>query len=154
KLRRNTLRSWKRSASILQIRSTLGFAATARGYCYYLQGRSEITKAQFDAAQKLIGDCRKDGSLPYDICATDEPSAVIRCLKMLSASRKSPVRPTSWGSSSSRQAPSIRTTIRVLLRHCCQHLCRSTRHVNRECEVVATRELRVNAPVVKEPHVI
>jgi hypothetical protein len=58
--------------TILQIRSTLGFAATARGYCYYLEGHGEITKAQFDAAQKLIGDCRKDGSLSYDICATDE----------------------------------------------------------------------------------
>jgi hypothetical protein len=50
-------------------------AITARGYCYYLQGRNEITKAQFDVAAKLIGDCRKDGSLPYDICATDETCA-------------------------------------------------------------------------------
>jgi hypothetical protein len=62
-------------SKILQIRSTLGFAASARGYCYYLEGRRIITKGEFGSAEKLIGNCRKDGSLPYDIVAPDETRA-------------------------------------------------------------------------------
>jgi hypothetical protein len=58
--------------TIIGIKSTLGFAATARGYSYYLEGRHIITKGEFAAAEKLIGECRKNGALPYNVCATDE----------------------------------------------------------------------------------
>ena len=54
--------------------SNVGFAASARGYAYYLEGRHIITKGEFDRAEKLIGECRKNGALPYDVCATDEIS--------------------------------------------------------------------------------
>jgi hypothetical protein len=50
----------------------LGFSASARGYAYYLEGIGEITKGEFDKAAALITECRKDGSLPYDVCAPDE----------------------------------------------------------------------------------
>jgi hypothetical protein len=57
---------------ILEIRSTLDFAVSARGWCYILEGRHEITKGDFAAAERLINDCRKNGSLPLDICAVDD----------------------------------------------------------------------------------
>ena len=41
----------------------------------------------------------------------EEPSAVMRSRKRLSARRNSPLAPVSWGSSPSRHAPSIRTPI-------------------------------------------
>jgi hypothetical protein len=58
--------------TIIGIKSTLGFAATARGYSYYLEGRHIVTKGEFAAAEKLIGECRKNGALPYNVCAIDE----------------------------------------------------------------------------------
>jgi len=50
----------------------LGFAATARGYCYYLEGRGEITKGEFNKAAELISEWRKEGRLACDIVAADE----------------------------------------------------------------------------------
>jgi hypothetical protein len=59
-------------AVIRELHSSLRFAASARGYAYFLEGLGKITKGEFDTAEKLIGDCRKNGSLPYDIVAADE----------------------------------------------------------------------------------
>jgi len=50
----------------------LGFPATARGYCYYLEGRGEITKGEFNKAAELISEWRKEGRLACDIVAADE----------------------------------------------------------------------------------
>jgi hypothetical protein len=58
-------------ADILQIRSTLDFQVSSRGWCYILEGRGLITKADFDACQTLINDCRKSGDLPLGICSMD-----------------------------------------------------------------------------------
>ena len=55
---------------ILQIRSTMDFAVGSRGWCYILE-RHGLRKGDFDAAQKLITECRKSGALPLDICAED-----------------------------------------------------------------------------------
>jgi hypothetical protein len=55
---------------ILQIRSTMDFAVGSRGWCYILE-RHGLRKGDFDAAQKLITECRKSGDLPLDICAED-----------------------------------------------------------------------------------
>ncbi len=52
-----------------------GFKVSARGWAYILEGKGEITKGDFKAAEKLINDCRKDGTLPVDICLDDEGRA-------------------------------------------------------------------------------
>jgi hypothetical protein len=55
---------------ILKIRSTMDFAVGSRGWCYILE-RHGLRKGDFDAAEKLINDCRKSGELPLNICAED-----------------------------------------------------------------------------------
>ena len=50
----------------------MDFKIGARDWCYVLENAGSLTKGQFDAAEKLIGDCRKDGHLPLDICAIDK----------------------------------------------------------------------------------
>ena len=66
-------------ARILQIRSTMDFEVGSRGWCYILEQHG-LRKGDFDAAQKLITDCRKSGDLPLDICAEDESRTTI-CLE-------------------------------------------------------------------------
>ena len=63
-------------AAILQIASTLDFKVSARGWCYILEEHG-LGKGDFDAGEKLINDCRKDGNLPIDICAVDETRKAI-----------------------------------------------------------------------------
>jgi hypothetical protein len=55
-----------------ELKSTLDFRMSARGWCYYLEGKGVITKGEFDSAQRIINDCRKSGMLPINICAIDE----------------------------------------------------------------------------------
>jgi hypothetical protein len=57
--------------TILKINSTLDFRVSSRGWAYILEGKGIITKGDFDAAQRLINDCRKSGDLPLDICSVD-----------------------------------------------------------------------------------
>jgi hypothetical protein len=57
-------------ALIRQIQSTMDFAVGSRGWCYILE-RHGLRKGDFDAAQRLINDCRRSGELPLDICAED-----------------------------------------------------------------------------------
>ena len=57
--------------AILQIGSTLDFKVSSRGWCYILEEHG-LGKGNFDAAQRLINDCRKSGDLPLDICAVDQ----------------------------------------------------------------------------------
>ena len=47
------------------------FDVSSRGWCYLLEEHG-LLKGDFDSAQKLINDCRKDGHLPVDICCEDE----------------------------------------------------------------------------------
>lgn len=58
-------------ARVLEINSTLDFRISSRGWCYILEEHG-LLKGEFDAAQRLINDCRKSGLLPCDICAEDE----------------------------------------------------------------------------------
>jgi hypothetical protein len=58
--------------AILQIRSTLDFDVSSRGWAYIFENRGVITKDELDACQDLINECRKNGMLPLDICAADE----------------------------------------------------------------------------------
>ena len=61
---------------ILKIRSTMDFDIGGRGWCYILE-RHGLRKGDFDAAQRLINDCRKSGGLPLDICQEDASRATI-----------------------------------------------------------------------------
>ena len=63
-------------ALILQIRSTMDFTVGSRGWCYILE-RHGLRKGDFDAAQRLINDCRKSGDLPLEICDEDASRATI-----------------------------------------------------------------------------
>ena len=47
------------------------FKVSTRGWCYILEGKKEITKGEFKAAETLINNCRKNGLLPIDFCAED-----------------------------------------------------------------------------------
>jgi hypothetical protein len=60
--------------AIREIASTLEFAISSRGWCYILEEHG-LAKGDFDAAQRLINDCRKSGALPVDICAADDRRA-------------------------------------------------------------------------------
>ena len=55
---------------IQEIRSSLDFDVSSRGWCYVLEEHG-LTKGDFDVAQKLINACRKNGKLPLDICCED-----------------------------------------------------------------------------------
>jgi len=59
-------------ALIVRIKSSLDFEVSNRGWCYILENRGIITKAEFSDAQKRIDEFRKDGRLPVDICIEDE----------------------------------------------------------------------------------
>jgi hypothetical protein len=59
-------------ATFRQIKSTLDFDVSSRGWCYLLEGHAGLLKGDFDPAQKLINECRKSGMLPLAICAEDE----------------------------------------------------------------------------------
>jgi hypothetical protein len=61
---------------ILQINSTMDFDVGSRGWCYILE-QHDLNKGDFDAAEKLISDCRKTGNLPLDICAEDDSRATV-----------------------------------------------------------------------------
>ena len=60
---------------IVEIKSTLDFAPSARGWCYMLEELAGLTKDGFDAAGAVIVECRKRGFLPLDITATDTSRA-------------------------------------------------------------------------------
>lgn len=55
---------------IQELKSTLDFSVSSRGWCYVLEEYG-LNKGDFDRAQRLINDCRKNGMLPLDVCAED-----------------------------------------------------------------------------------
>ena len=58
-----------------QIESTVDFKLSARGMCYMLEEHG-LLKGDFDVCQRLINDCRKDGSLPIHFTADDQSRGV------------------------------------------------------------------------------
>ena len=56
---------------IIEIRSTLDFTPSVRGWCYLLEELAGLTKDRFREVEQLITNCRKDGLLPLDITAKD-----------------------------------------------------------------------------------
>jgi hypothetical protein len=67
--------------AILEINSGLDFRVSSRGWCYILEEHG-LVKGDFDAAQRLINECRKSGRLPLDICSEDEGRAAANLEKV------------------------------------------------------------------------
>ena len=67
--------------AIIQIDLSLDFKVGSRGWCYLLEEYG-LDKGDFNAAQKLIADCRKSGELPLDICAEDGARGFINLEKL------------------------------------------------------------------------
>jgi hypothetical protein len=61
---------------IRKIQSKMDFAVGSRGWCYILE-RHGLRKGDFDAAQRLINECRRTGALPLSICAEDSSRETI-----------------------------------------------------------------------------
>ena len=57
-------------AGIRDIRSTIDFDVSSRGWAYLLESHG-VTKGEFNTVQERINDCRKSGDLPLDICSED-----------------------------------------------------------------------------------
>jgi hypothetical protein len=55
---------------ILEIKSRLDFEVSSRGWCYILEEHG-LAKGDFDDAQGLIAECRRQRLLPMDIVAED-----------------------------------------------------------------------------------
>lgn len=55
---------------ILEIKSTLDFQVSSRGWCYILEEHG-LSKGEFDQAQALIAECRRQRLLPMEIVAED-----------------------------------------------------------------------------------
>ncbi len=60
------------AGEIKEISEVIGFKVSARGWCYQLEGKGFITKAEFDKVESLINRCRKLGILPIDFTAEEE----------------------------------------------------------------------------------
>jgi hypothetical protein len=58
-------------AQLKEIRSTLDFSVSARGWCYILEEHG-LLKSEFDKAQHMMLVCRKSGQLPLNFCADDD----------------------------------------------------------------------------------
>ena len=55
---------------MLEINERVGFKMSSRGWCYALEEYG-LGKGEFDTAQKVINDCRKNGLLPNGFIAED-----------------------------------------------------------------------------------
>jgi hypothetical protein len=57
--------------AIKEINSRIDFKMSSRGWCYTLEEYG-LSKGDFDVAQKIINECRKNGLLPIDFVAEEE----------------------------------------------------------------------------------
>ncbi|MBF0259150.1 MAG: hypothetical protein HQK62_09975 [Desulfamplus sp.] len=62
--------------ALIEIQSTLDFKISSRGWCYQLEDLAGLSKSDFDVAQNLINECRKNGMLPLNFTAHDEARAL------------------------------------------------------------------------------
>jgi hypothetical protein len=56
---------------LLQLKESVDFDPGARGWCYLMEEHG-LSKGDFNDAQDLITECRKDGKLPFDFCGDDD----------------------------------------------------------------------------------
>ena len=59
-------------AALVELDSTSEFKISSRGWCYTLEDVAGLNKGDFDAAQRVINDCRKNGSLPINFVLVDQ----------------------------------------------------------------------------------
>ena len=57
---------------LMRLQEQIGFKVSSRGWCYILEEKMGLLKGDFNRAQDVINDCRKNGMLPYDFTARDE----------------------------------------------------------------------------------
>jgi hypothetical protein len=58
------------AGQIQALSNTINFKVSSRGWCYILEEHG-LRKGDFDRAQKVINQCRKNGLLPVDFTAED-----------------------------------------------------------------------------------
>lgn len=56
---------------IINLNRGLSIRVSARGWCYILEKEAKLGKGDFNLAERLITNCRKEGLLPVDICSED-----------------------------------------------------------------------------------
>ena len=59
-------------AGLLELRPRIEKDPGVRGWCYILEVYGTLAKGDFDRAEKLIGECRKNGLLPLDFTTDDD----------------------------------------------------------------------------------
>jgi len=60
------------ASQLEDIQSQIDFRMSARGWAYYLEGLSLITKSQLDRGEAAVNECRDLGYLPIDFVAPEE----------------------------------------------------------------------------------
>ena len=68
-------------AELKEINETIPFKVSSRGWCYLLEEYG-LMKGDFDSAEKLINDGRKNGGLPIDFTALDS-SRAFSCIEFV-----------------------------------------------------------------------
>jgi hypothetical protein len=58
-----------------EIQARIDFKVSARGWCYLMEVRGYITKAQFDRVEEAINKCRRKGIIPVDFVAEESSRA-------------------------------------------------------------------------------
>lgn len=82
------LSEWCRE--IIRIADTMDYNIGSRDWCYVLEVAGSLTKGEFDAGEKLITACRKNGQLPVDICVIDNgrPTANLKFIDRTSVAEE------------------------------------------------------------------
>lgn len=62
-------------SALIQIDEETPISVSSRGWCYLLEEHG-LSKGEFNHAERLINDGRKNGSLPTDICSNDDKRAL------------------------------------------------------------------------------
>ncbi len=65
------------AAMLIREQELIDFKMGSRDWCYHLEGKNIITKAEFDVGEKLITDMRKGGDLPLDFTIDDDSRAAV-----------------------------------------------------------------------------
>ncbi len=56
---------------VIRLHRDMNLKIGVQEWNYIIEGEGSITKGEFEACEKLISACRKNGKLPISICADD-----------------------------------------------------------------------------------
>jgi len=65
------------AAMLIEEQDAIDFKMGSRDWCYHLEGKNIITKADFDVAENLINDLRKSGKLPLNFTIDDNSRSAV-----------------------------------------------------------------------------